>query len=253
METLPEFLTRLSLTQYSEQFASSSLKIEDLMPMSVCELNELLGKLGILRGHANCLVIAILKLKVAYQPTYQAQREQSRPHSEESRPQGEESKLQVEQSQSEDSVSSQSTEEHSIDEAWEAEGSSDEDWETEGSSYKVWESEGSSDEAWEVKGSSDKAWEAEGSSDEDESSNEEQKSMGSQGSQQRRSIEPYPQSPEEETAQADDSTEMAALKRLSATEFEALRKVLERFVRVDLTPYRKILEEVRHMQKALGM
>lgn len=223
METLPEFLTRLNLTQYSEKLASSSLKVEDMMTMSLNELYELLDNLGILRGHANSLVVAIIKLKVAYKPTDQAQREQSRPHSEESRPHGEESKLQVEKSQSEDSVSSQSTGEHSIDKAWVSLGSSEE------------------------------AWVSVGSSDENEGSNKEQISMGSQGLQQRKSTEPHPQSLKEEAAQADDNTEMAALKRLSATEFEALRKVVEHFVRVDLTPYRKILEEVRHIQKALGM
>jgi hypothetical protein len=220
METLEEFLTRLSLTQYSEQFASSSLKIGDLLPMSVSELNELLGNLGILKGHAIKLVMAILKLKSTYKPPDQSQGQQSRPHSEEPRPhseeprpQVEESKPQAEQSRPEDSRSPQ--------------------------------------EHGEQPGND--PCEAGGSSDEDEKSREEQKSMGSQGSQQPNSAEPYQLSLEEETTQAEDNTEMAALKRLSATEFEALRTVVERLVMVDLTPYRKILEEVRHMQKALAI
>lgn len=81
VDTLDELLSRLSLTQYSEQFASSSLKIEDLMPMSVSELNDLLSNLGVLKGHAIKLVMAVLKLKSTFKAA-----EQTRPAEETNSP-----------------------------------------------------------------------------------------------------------------------------------------------------------------------
>jgi hypothetical protein len=66
METLDELLTRLSLTKYVGTFATSALKIEDLLALSVSELNELLSSIGVLKVHAIKVVMAILKLKTTF-------------------------------------------------------------------------------------------------------------------------------------------------------------------------------------------
>mmetsp|Transcript_18648 Transcript_18648/g.33715 ORF Transcript_18648/g.33715 Transcript_18648/m.33715 type:complete len:212 (-) Transcript_18648:1405-2040(-) len=208
METLDELLARLCLTQYSENFASKSLKIEDMIPMSVSELNDMLGNLGILKGHAIKFVMAVLKLKSAYKTSESARADAPRPPPPPPRP-TDNDVLDIEGSDSSEDKDSEG------------------DVEVDVEAPKSVASVASDPSA--VSGD-----------------NPEESIDASQDV-----IKPSGNISQDSPSPSESDTEASALRRLSEADYEELRKAVESFVKVDIGPYREIVEEIGQLQRAL--